>query len=85
MDKMDKEVNAVLERIAESVADRLFVNGFGQPARRLVLELENFKDGGGWCKDSVRDQIVAELARLKPIRKRREPLKIFISRYGRPQ
>ena len=49
----DEQSTALAERIARV----LFRNGLGHRARRLVLELENGKDGGGWCKQAVIDQI----------------------------
>lgn len=51
---MDKHWCTVL---AERIADRLFTNGIGEKADRLVLELPGKRDGGGWCKEAVRDQI----------------------------
>ena len=44
-------------RIAEKIATRLFVNGLGQEAARLVLVDSNNRDLGGWCKRAVIDQI----------------------------
>lgn len=41
----------------EEVLNHLFTNGAGETADRLVLELENGRDGGGWCRGAVRDQI----------------------------
>jgi hypothetical protein len=49
--------NNSLNAAIEEIVNRLFENGSGEKARRLVLELENGRDGGGWCKDAVRDQI----------------------------
>jgi hypothetical protein len=40
-------------KVAERIADSLFVNGAGQQAVRLVLELPGKRDGGGWCKAAV--------------------------------
>lgn len=43
--------------IAEQIVEVLFRNGFGEKARRLVLELENGGNGGGWCRGAVIDRI----------------------------
>lgn len=48
---------------AKQIADELFVNGIGQEAERLVLELPGGKDGGGWSKSSVIGRICQVLAR----------------------
>jgi hypothetical protein len=50
-----------LAEIANKIADRLFTNGMNQQAQRLVLELPGKRDGGGWCKQAVVDQIVEVL------------------------
>ena len=42
---------------AEKIADRLFTNGSGEKAERLVLELSSKRDGGGWSRSAVIDQI----------------------------
>ena len=47
--------------IAKKIADELFTNGSNEKAKRLVLELENGKDGGGWCKGAVIDIIKKHL------------------------
>lgn len=49
------------ELLADEIVKTLFVNGAGQKAKRLVLELEDGKDGGGWGKKSVRDVIIRHL------------------------
>ena len=43
--------------IAKQIADRLFTNGTGDEATRLVLELPGKRDGGGWCRRAVEDRI----------------------------
>ena len=35
--------------LARKIVNRLFVNGQGQNAKRLVLELADNSNGGGWC------------------------------------
>ncbi len=46
------------DKIADDVIEALFTNGNNQKARRLVLELENGRDGGGWAKFAARDHII---------------------------
>ncbi len=47
----------LLDATIEEILNRLFTNGAGETAQRLVLKLENGRDGGGWCRDAVRDQL----------------------------
>ncbi len=54
-------------KLAEIITESLFTNGAGQKAKRLVLELENGKDGGGLCKEAVVGVIERELADQQPI------------------
>lgn len=49
--------------LAHRIADRLFLDGSGQKAQRLVLTTSDERAMGGWCKEAVIDQIVQELAR----------------------
>lgn len=44
--------------VSKQIVDKLFVNGAGQQAERLMLVLENGKDGGGWGKQPMRDIIL---------------------------
>lgn len=48
--------------LAKRIADKLFTSGFGDKARRLVLELETDSHGCGWSKRPVIDLIARELA-----------------------
>ena len=48
-------------KLAQRIADKLFVNGNGQKAERLVLMSPAQKDLGGWCKQAVIDRIVESL------------------------
>jgi hypothetical protein len=41
----------------EKITDHLFTNGAGKKARRLVLEMEDGSNGGGWGREPVRDAI----------------------------
>lgn len=56
---------------AQRIADRLFVNGAGERAARLVLVDAQRRDLGGWSFAAVVDQIEQVLtARRLPIRER---------------
>lgn len=44
-------------KIADDIVAALFTNGAKQKARRLVLELENGHNGGGWSRRPARDHI----------------------------
>ena len=46
---------------AMTIAEELFRNGFGEEAKRLVLELDDGRDGGGWSKKAAIDRIEAAL------------------------
>ena len=50
-----------IKRLAEKITDYLFTNGAGKKARRLVLELEDGQDGGGWSKRAVEQAILKML------------------------
>lgn len=43
--------------LATQITDKIFTNGAGDQAKRLVLELENGRNGGGWSKSAMRDFI----------------------------
>lgn len=60
--------------LAKEIAADLFTNGLGQHARRLVLELENGHNGGGWCERAVVDRIRGHLA-SPPASEAGQPLK----------
>lgn len=55
------------EKVAEKIANYLFTNGAGEKAQRLVLELEDGSNGGGWCREAVKTVIVAKLKALEVI------------------
>ncbi len=42
--------------LAQKIADRLFKDGFGREADRLVM-VRAERCGAGWCKGAVVDQI----------------------------
>ena len=44
-------------QIADEIVAALFTNGAKQKASRLVLELENGRNGGGWGYRPARDHI----------------------------
>lgn len=60
--RIDKD-RISIQRLATAIADELFcAHGFNEEAAdRLVLELSGGRDGGGWCKEAVVDQIIAKL------------------------
>lgn len=49
------------ELVADEIVASLFMNGAGQAARRLVLELDDGRNGGGWSAGPVKDVIVRVL------------------------
>lgn len=49
-----------IQRLAIEIANVLFRSD-GENADRLILELPNGRDGSGWCKEAVVDQIIAKL------------------------
>lgn len=57
------ELDARAIVIANEIVEKLFINGTGQKAQRLVLELENGKGGGGWSKGPVRDVIATYITK----------------------
>lgn len=61
------------ERMAQRIADRLFVNGFGERAERLQLRGVDERDLGGWCRKAAEDQIIAALLDAPASREEREP------------
>lgn len=50
--------------IAKRIAERIFTDGRGASAARLVLDYKDTMGGTGWCREAVADQIRAELAPL---------------------
>ena len=50
-----------IEKLADEIVKALFINGAGKEAKRLVLELPNGKDGGGWSQAGARGAIAAQL------------------------
>jgi hypothetical protein len=50
-------------QVAETIADELFVNGFGEQADRLVLLDDAGRNLGGWSKTAVVDRITACIER----------------------
>lgn len=59
MDKIDKMLANRWEemKLSEKIANELFINGSGEEAQRLVLELLGGGNGGGLCKQAVIDLI----------------------------
>jgi hypothetical protein len=48
---------------AAAIVNELFVNGFGEEATRLILEIEGKPHNNvcGWCKGAVRDIIIKHI------------------------
>jgi hypothetical protein len=65
---MEKEKKERIARyVASRACERLFHNGAGQEAERLVLWLDsNKKDIGGWCKTAVAYQIYEAIMEQLP-------------------
>lgn len=55
-----------VESLARKITTDLFTNGAGQPGNRLVLELSDKSDGGGWCSKAVFDRIGAMIHAALP-------------------
>lgn len=54
--------------IVKQITDALFTSGAGRPVRRLVLDLENGRNGGGYCRAAVERIVRAAIAeRDKPL------------------
>ena len=45
--------------IARAVAAVLLRNGNGDVGKRLVIELETGREGGGWCRAAIEGQVQA--------------------------
>lgn len=53
--------------LATAIASALFTNGAGTKADRLVMELKGSKhDGGGWCFNAARNQVLSILESATP-------------------
>ena len=55
-----------LRRLAARIAGDLFTNGAGHHATRLVLELNDGGNGGGWSEKAAADRIYWLLRLVKP-------------------
>lgn len=60
-EQLEGEVESIRKAI-ELATDRLFTNGVGEHAERLVLTSASGKDLGGWCKKAVVDQLIEAIA-----------------------
>jgi len=58
---MENKIDDKVDSLASLISNDLFTNGSGETAERLVLELPQKRDGGGWCKKAVYDVIVKHL------------------------
>ena len=50
-----------IAKIAEQITDYLFTNGAGQKAQRLVLEMPDRRNGGGWGREPMLHAILEQL------------------------
>ena len=57
------DARVLRRQVAETIAQDLFTNGNGDRAKRLVSELPDGRDGGGWCESAVVDRIAMMLDR----------------------
>lgn len=55
------QVERALQALAAEIADDLFTNGSGQKSTRLVMELPDGKDGGGWCHQALTSRVAKHL------------------------
>lgn len=55
---MSKKTPKKLSDRINRLLARLFTNGSGDEADRLVLMSKDGRDLGGWCKGAVRDAII---------------------------
>lgn len=60
-----REIDLAMYKMAQLIADRLFTNGVGKRADRLVLTSKDGKDLGGWCEQAVVDEIEKALTKHK--------------------
>ncbi len=56
-----KAESVLMNLLCTRIVDELFINGNGQRAQRLILELEDGKDGGGWCREAVKSIILKHI------------------------
>lgn len=57
---------ATTQSIAERIASELFTNGRAEVAERLVLQLPNERDGGGWNKAAA-IQVIERILKIKGV------------------
>lgn len=58
-EELAKDLAPPVDALAERVADRLFTNGDGQVAERLVMMKDlNHPLGGGWSRAAVVSQVI---------------------------
>jgi hypothetical protein len=53
-----------MEKLADEIVEYLFTNGAGEQAHRLVLQLLDGSNGGGWCREAVKSVIISKLKAL---------------------
>ena len=62
---MPAEVTMTPEMVANEILDKLFTNGAGEEADRLVLTKNNGKNLGGLCRASAYTEIYTSVIKLQ--------------------
>ena len=60
----DKAPGSSAREMANAIADALFLRGQSNEAVRLKIIQVGERDGGGWCRDAVRDVIEEKLLKM---------------------
>jgi len=47
-----------VEKLADAIVAELFRNGANNEVKRLVIELNNGENGGGWSREGARSAII---------------------------
>ena len=65
--------NKAIKTISRDIVDILFINGFNESANRLILELDDKRNGGGWCKEAATKRIEEYLLNTRPEKNKGKP------------
>jgi len=57
------------KKLSDEIVEYLFSNGNGDKATRLVLELEDGSNGGGWSRAAVKKFLIS-MTRTDPLDKK---------------
>ena len=52
-------------KLADKITNHLFTNGAGHKAKRLVFEMEDGSNGGGWGREPARTAIQHEIEEME--------------------